>query len=43
LFGYKKQVNLPFDRALAKVREELTREGFGVLTEVNVKATVKKN
>ena len=42
MFGYRKQVNLSYDKALAKVKEELAREGFGVLTEVDVKATIKK-
>jgi uncharacterized protein (DUF302 family) len=42
MFGYKKQVNLTYDKAVAKVREELAKEGFGVLTEIDVKATLKK-
>ncbi len=42
MIGYKRQVNLPYGQAVAKVREELAKEGFGVLTEVDVKATIKK-
>ncbi|MFH1641979.1 MAG: DUF302 domain-containing protein [Nanoarchaeota archaeon] len=41
MYGYKKQVNLSYDEAIAKVTEELKSEGFGVLTEINVKATLK--
>lgn len=41
-YGYKKQVNLSFSEAVDKVRVELTKEGFGVLTEIDVKSTLKK-
>jgi uncharacterized protein (DUF302 family) len=42
MIGYKKQVDLPFDKAVARVREELAKEGFGILTEADVRATLKK-
>lgn len=41
-YGYKKKVNLPYAQALEKTKEELKKEGFGVLTEIDVKATLKK-
>ena len=40
--GYKKQVDLSFVDAEKKAREELAKEGFGIITEINAKETFKK-
>ncbi len=41
-FGFGKPVDLGFDEAVETVTEELGKEGFGVLTEIDVQATLKK-
>ena len=41
-YSYKKQVNIPYQEAIAKTKEELQKEGFGILTEIDVKATLQK-
>ncbi|MDD5396456.1 MAG: DUF302 domain-containing protein [Candidatus Moranbacteria bacterium] len=41
-YGYKKQTKLAFADAVGKVRTELSKEGFGIITEINVKETFKK-
>jgi len=41
-YGFGKQVDVPFEQALERVTAELQKEGFGVLTEINVAATLKK-
>ena len=42
MYFTKKEVRLSFEDAVSKVREQLQKEGFGVLTEIDVKATLKK-
>ncbi|MFC1648140.1 DUF302 domain-containing protein [Nanoarchaeota archaeon] len=42
MYGYTKKMELNFSNAIAKLREELAKEGFGVLTEIDVKSTLKK-
>lgn len=37
-----KEVTVSFEEAIEKVTEELSNEGFGVLTEIDVKETLKK-
>jgi uncharacterized protein (DUF302 family) len=41
-YYFTKIVALDFNSAIEKVTEELKNEGFGVLTEIDVKATMKK-
>lgn len=41
-YYFSKQINLSFDDAVAKITEDLKKEGFGILTEIDVKATLKK-
>ncbi len=41
-YYFTKIVKASFDEALAKVTDELKVEGFGILTEIDVKETLKK-
>ena len=41
-YGIGLTVDLPFEKAVERAREELAKEGFGILTEIDVKATLKK-
>ncbi len=41
-YGFSKTVDLGFQEAIEKVTEELQKEGFGILTEIDVQATLKK-
>jgi len=41
-YGFSRTVNLSYNQAVEKVTEELKKEGFGVLTTIDVKETLKK-
>ena len=41
-YYYSKTVDLSIDDAEARVRETLSDEGFGILTEIDIQATLKK-
>ena len=41
-YGIGVTVPLPYEGAVARTREELSKEGFGVLTEIDVRATLEK-
>ena len=40
-YYFSKVVDLSFEQAIDKVTEGLKKEGFGILTEIDVKATLK--
>ena len=40
-YGFSKSVDLSFEDTINKVTEELKKEGFGVLTTIDVKETLK--
>lgn len=40
-YGRTVELKAPFDEAVARVREALAGQGFGVLTEIDVAATLK--
>jgi uncharacterized protein (DUF302 family) len=41
-YYFSKTLNVSFEDAVGKVIEELKKEGFGILTEIDVKETLKK-
>ncbi|TAL69833.1 MAG: DUF302 domain-containing protein [Bacteroidetes bacterium] len=41
-YYFNKTLNTTFDNTIERVTAELQKEGFGILTEIDVKATMKK-
>jgi uncharacterized protein (DUF302 family) len=41
-YGFKKTTELPFDRAVEVVTEEMKKRGFGVLTKIDLKEKFKE-
>lgn len=41
-YYFNKTVDMTFDEAINKVTEELKKEGFGILTEIDVTSALKK-
>ncbi len=41
-YGFTKELDIPYETVIAQVREALKKEGFGVLTEIDVKEKMKE-
>ncbi len=41
-YGYRKRLNVPYEQAVERMQQSLKEQGFGVLCEIDVAATIKK-
>jgi len=41
-YYFTKTLNISFDEAIERTTEELKKEGFGILTDIDIKQTLKK-
>ena len=41
-YAFRTRLDLPYEQAVERVTAALKEEGFGILTEIDVKATLKK-
>ena len=42
MYYISKTISAPFEKVISRLKEELARHGFGVLTEIDVQETLKK-
>ncbi|MCG6872393.1 MAG: DUF302 domain-containing protein [Gammaproteobacteria bacterium] len=42
MYGFSRTLRGPVEQIVSRVTEELAKEGFGILTEIDVQATLKK-
>lgn len=40
-YFFSKKLVMNFENTMTRITEELKKEGFGILTEIDVKATLK--
>ena len=41
-YGFRKELKMSYEEAVTKVTEALKKEGFGILTEINIKDKMKE-
>jgi uncharacterized protein (DUF302 family) len=41
-YGFTKDLNMPYGTAIDRVKDALKKEGFGVLTEINIQSKMKE-
>ena len=41
-YGFTKKLNIPYGKVIALVREALKKEGFGIMTEIDVQKIMKE-
>ena len=41
-YGIRRRVSMPFDKAVDKIKSTLQQQGFGVLSEIDIKAKLKE-
>ncbi len=41
-YGYRRELETPFEETVTRIRETLQKEGFGVLTEIDMKGKLKE-
>ena len=42
MYGYKRQVEGTYDEVVQRAKAELKKEGFGIMSEIDVKKTIKE-